>query len=657
MMRVPICLLLGLLGSGSLPAREIRTQDILESLSRTANWKQSSISPDGSRIAWTEALPNPDGSESKDSAIYAAPVSAPGRAKRITAGGGGGPFSEHDIAWSPDGSQLAFLSDYAEAGQPEIYVCTVTQKNGFSAPKRLTLLKGDIRSLRYSPDGSHLAFLVIENAKAVGPTDAYTPELGVIESQIHEQRIAVISSKGGSVTLLSPDNMFVYEFDWSPDSRQVTYTAAAGEGDNNWWIAKLYRQELSSRVQQLVCTPPAQIAEPHWSPDGRSIAFIGGLMSDQGMTGGDIYLVPAQGGSAADITPARKSSPNWIRWLPGAKEKLLFGETVDGGFAMSEIDLAKHQTETLWEGDERIVFGEVAQDGRTSAIIRSSWAHPPEVWAGPIGAWEQITHKNDHQRAYWGKSEKIHWMNGGHRLDGWLLYPMQFDAQKRYPMVVSIHGGPASQKSPSWPEAGFDLSLLASQGMFVFFPNPRGSYGLGESFAQANVKDFGYGDLSDVMAGVDQALKEAPIDPSRMGVGGWSYGGFMTMWTVTQTHRFKAAVAGAGIANWQSYYGQNLIDQWMIPYFGASVYDDPAVYAKSSPINYVKNVRTPTLLVVGERDAECPMPQSRELWHALKTLGVKTQLVVYANEGHHFHDPAHVADVMDRTVKWYQDNL
>jgi dipeptidyl aminopeptidase/acylaminoacyl peptidase len=242
-------------------------------------------------------------------------------------------------------------------------------------------------------------------------------------------------------------------------------------------------------------------------------------------------------------------------------------------------------------------------------------------------------------------------------VEGWLLYPAGFNPHQKYPMIVSVHGGPASQKSPSWPSPGFDLSVLAGQGFFVFFPNPRGSYGQGEAFTKANVKDFGHGDLSDIMTGVDEVLKEAPIDPDRLGIAGWSYGGYMTMWSVTQTKRFKAAVAGAGIANWQSYYGQNLIDQWMIPYFGASVYDDPAVYAKSSPITYIKDVRTPTLVVVGERDAECPMPQSREFWHALRTLGVKTELVVYQNEGHHFENPQHVEDVMQRTIAWFKSNL
>jgi dipeptidyl aminopeptidase/acylaminoacyl peptidase len=171
------------------------------------------------------------------------------------------------------------------------------------------------------------------------------------------------------------------------------------------------------------------------------------------------------------------------------------------------------------------------------------------------------------------------------------------------------------------------------------------------------VKDFGYGDLRDVMAGVDEVVKKTPIDESRMGVTGWSYGGYMTMWTVTQTQRFKAAVAGAGIADWLSYYGENSIDEWMIPYFGASVYDDPAVYAKSSPITFIKQVKTPTLVVVGERDGECPAPQSFEFWHALKTIGVPTELVVYAGEGHSFREAKNRLDVLRRTLAWFEEYL
>ena len=191
----------------------------------------------------------------------------------------------------------------------------------------------------------------------------------------------------------------------------------------------------------------------------------------------------------------------------------------------------------------------------------------------------------------------------------------------------------------------------------MFYPNPRGSFGQGESFTQGNVRDFGYGDFRDIMAGVDEVVRTLPVDSKRIGITGWSYGGYMTMWAVTQTNRFRAAVAGAGLANWQSYYGENDIDEWMIPYFGASVYDDPAIYARSAPMTFIKNAKTPTLLLVGERDGECPAPQSREFWHALKTLGVETELVIYPGEGHVFNQPDHERDVMMRLILWFDHYL
>ncbi|HEX4231949.1 MAG TPA: S9 family peptidase [Bryobacteraceae bacterium] len=626
----------------------------LEALYKVHGFRGTAISPNGRELAWVETLKKANGTDSRDSAIYVAPVNDPSSRLRITATGGGQEkATESGVSWSPDSSRIVFVSDAEQPGQPEIYV---VEAHG-GTPRKLTSLKGYLAAPRFSPDGKEVAFLFTENAPRVaGPLAPSTPEIGVIDQKIYEQRIAVLNIETGGLRVVTPSDLYVYEYDWSPDGQQFAYTAAPGVGDNNWWVAQLYRISANKHsAPELVVKPPAQIAVPRWSPDGQSIAFIGGIMSDEGSTGGDIYLAPADGGSISDLTPGRKSNAAWLDWLSSGK--LLFGEDADGGVDIAVLNPRSREAEVLWKGNEQIRFGGVALDGTTSAIIRTSWDHAPEVWAGPIGDWHAVTTVNAGAQRDWGKAEKIKWTNGGYDVDGWLLFPANFDPQKRYPLVVSVHGGPAAQKAPSWPSANFDLSILATQGYFVFFPNPRGSYGEGEAFTHANVKDFGYGDLADILTGVDQVLKLAPIDPDRIGVGGWSYGGYMTMWAVTQTHRFKAAVAGAGIANWQSYYGQNLIDQWMIPYFGASVYDDPAVYAKSSPITYIKNVKTPTLIVVGDRDAECPMPQSREFWHALQTLGVKTQFVVYPNEGHHFNDPAHVQDVLERTINWFQTNL
>jgi dipeptidyl aminopeptidase/acylaminoacyl peptidase len=287
--------------------------------------------------------------------------------------------------------------------------------------------------------------------------------------------------------------------------------------------------------------------------------------------------------------------------------------------------------------------------------VQSSYAMASEVRAGALDhtAPAAVTSFNAALKPAWGKAESVEWNNEGFHVQGWLLYPANYDPKKTYPMVVVVHGGPSSAVIPRWPGVGYGAAPLSALGYFVFEPNPRGSFGQGEKYVQANRKDFGYGDLRDILAGVDTVLSKYPVDPQRVGITGWSYGGFMTMFAVTQTEKFKAAVSGAGLANWQSYYGENSIDQWMIPYFGASVYDDPAAYAKSSAINFIKNAHTPTLVVVGDRDGECPAPQSFEFWHALRDEHVPTQLVVYPNEGHSFVNPEHRLDVLERAVEWF----
>jgi dipeptidyl aminopeptidase/acylaminoacyl peptidase len=348
-------------------------------------------------------------------------------------------------------------------------------------------------------------------------------------------------------------------------------------------------------------------------------------------------------------------------------DRILATEVIGGGSAISELTLANNSMRTIWKGPEAMhAFGyfpnfALAQDGNLSAVVRSTYETPHEIWAGEIGKWRKLTSNNSALSPTWGKSESLEWTNDRFNIQGWLLPPARVEAGKKYPMVTLIHGGPSSTTEPEWP-ASFGMSraivaALSARGYYVLLPNPRGSYGQGEDFTRANVKDFGGGDLRDVLAGVDAAIKKYPIDPARLGVMGWSYGGFMTMWTVTQTNRFRAAVAGAGIANWQSYYGQNLIDQWMIPFFGASVYDDPAAYEKSSPIRFIKKVKTPTLVIVGERDAECPPAQSYEFWHALRTLGVPTQLTIYPGEGHMLVKPENQTARLDQTLEWFDKYL
>ncbi len=656
---------LGQSAASSSKTVDPRIANVISELERTRDIHQAALSPDGQLIAWV--IDGDAGTE-----IQVASATDPARSHRITAGTGASCLEEN-VAWSPDSKQLAFTSDCnSGAGamdQADVYLAVPGTAG--PSPRRLTHLHGGVTSLAFSPDGLHIACLFIEGAtRPAGALAPMKPPAGVIGVEgLEIQRVATIETASGEFRQVTPATLHVYEYDWAPDSGQLAYVAAPPPGENNWWVAQLYTQRLTGGEARAVLDPEhapgplhgLQIAVPRWSPDGQQIAFIGGLMSDQGATGGDIYLISAAGGAAKDLTPDADQSAAWIHWLK--PNQLLVSWIKSGQVEVGELDsvsgkiAARSTTIPASVGDGRLECSlSVAKD--SVAYIKSSFSEAPEVYLGQLGApAHPITHYNDARKALWGKSESIHWTSDAFPVQGWLLYPAHYDPARKYPLIVSVHGGPSSAVLPRWPDLGYNPIAFSALDYFVLMPNPRGSYGEGEAFTQANRKDFGYGDLRDILAGVDAVSAKLGIDQQRIGLTGWSYGGFMTMFAVTQTQRFHAAVAGAGISDWKSYYGENSIDQWMTPFFGASVYDDPAVYAKSSAIDFIHKVKTPTLVVVGDRDGECPAPQSFEFWHALRAEHVPTQLVVYPDEGHHFNSPQHRRDVLARALSWFEQYM
>ncbi|KAA6458190.1 S9 family peptidase [Acidobacteria bacterium AB60] len=648
--------------------------EVLRGLHRGRGVGQVAVSPDGARLSWIEG--GRGGGE-----IRVAPLNDLKSSEKVTAGKAGQSCRESDPTWAPDSKEIAFLSDCGGNGQFNVYV---SGADG-SGVRQVSDLKGYVHEPAFSPDGRKIAFLYVEGAtRPAGALAAMKPPSGVIgEDGVEVQRVAEVeaSASAAAAVMVSPATLHAYEFDWAPDSKELAYIAAEPPGENNWWVAKLYRQEAGGEAKTILAPAEVkgplhelQIAVPRWSPDGKAIAFIGGLMSDQGSTGGDVWIVSAQGGEPRDLTQGRPTSPAWVEW--GDDEHLFVSELAGGNNQLIRLHLEGERT-----GEGKVSFGSpifsipgMVGDGRWSHSLSSTadrsvfvfsastFAKAPEIYAAKPGTVMtsglegvmQLSHFNDGVEPGWGKAVSLNWKSDSFHVQGWLLLPANYDPGKKYPLVVEVHGGPASAVQASWGgRGGVSAPGLSALGYFVLQPNPRGSYGQGEAFTQANRKDFGYGDLRDILKGVDTVEAQYPIDPNRVGITGWSYGGFMTMFAVTQTKRFKAAVAGAGLSNWQSYYGENSIDQWMIPYFGASVYDDPAVYAKSSAINFIKQAHTPTLVVVGDRDGECPAPQSYEFWHALRDEHVPTQLVIYPNEGHGFVNPEHRRDVMDRAVEWF----
>jgi dipeptidyl aminopeptidase/acylaminoacyl peptidase len=547
------------------------------------------------------------------------------------------------LAFAPDG-RLAFIERGKKAAQLMIA--------GTGAPVRIATIDGIAQEPRFSPDGRRIALLeTIGARKEAGATQAGIRQVGEIGEQNDEQRISVVPASGGTLTPVSPADRYVYEYDWTPDGSGFVATSALGNGDNNWWIAELDRIDAATGAVHRIAAPKMQMNQPRVSPDGRTLAFIGGIMSDFGPIGGDVYTVPIAGGEPVDRTPGYRGSFTSLLWgRAGLTASALIGDR----YAIVPFNASLAPAQPLWGALVSIDASDArfarSADGRTLAFVRQDFEHAPAIFAGQGAALRQVTHDNDS----WASvvtARSLTWQSGPYTVQGWLLAPRTPPAGKA-PMVTSVHGGPAAANSPGFIWQGSAADLIR-EGYYLFLPNPRGSYGQGEAFTRANIRDFGGGDLKDILAGIDAAERAAPIDDSRLGLMGYSYGGFMAMWANTQTNRFKAIVSGGGLSDWMSYYGTNGIDQWMIPYFGKSLYEDPDIYWKVSAIPFIRNAHTPEFVYAGELDVEVPPTQSVEYWHALKAMNVPTSLVIYPGEGHAILQPEHALDARRRTVAWF----
>ena len=600
------------------------------------------LSADGERVAAIESEAEPDAAEPPHGAIVIRSV-ADGREvatldpcrKCVYSG----------LAYAPDGRRLAFVARERGAARAKLMLATGTSVS------TLATVEGLVQQPRWSPDGRTVAMLATIGArKEAGAVQAGARQVGEIGSSEDAQRIAVVPAAGGAMRLVSPAGRYVYEYGWTPDGKGFVATSATGNGDANWWVATLDAIDLASGQVRTIARPAMQMNEPTVSPDGRRVAFIGGLMSDFGSVGGDVWTVPFAGGEPKDATRGYQGTFTSIDWSnAGLRATALLADRA----AIVAIDPDEGPRPPSWTAQATPAAGDgkAAFAGGRVAMVAQDWSHGPAIFAGPVARPVQLTHDNDGY-APLASARSLTWKNGTVDAQGWLLAPRGQRPAGKAPMITIVHGGPSAASTPSFVWQGSNAALLRA-GYWLFYPNPRGSYGQGEAFTAANRRDFGGGDLEDILAGVDAAVRAAPIDAKRLGMMGGSYGGFMTMWANTQTNRFKGIVTIAGISNWISYYGTNGINTWMIPFFGKSAYQDHDVYWKMSALKDIAKARTPTLILVGERDIEVPPTQSMEYWNALKAVNVPASLVIYQDEGHGIRSPANARDASGRTVAWF----
>lgn len=612
---------------------------------------EAQISPDGSYVAFVRGKSHkPDKDKPAQKAIYMAEV-ATGRVRQFT----GSHADTCDLPrWSPDGARLAFVSNRVHPDETGLYLI---DRDGGEA-QALTQLHGSVDAPAWSPDGSRIAFLY--NGRPDGEKRP-DPDPLVVDADPAFNRVWLVNIETHSLRPVTPETCHVFEYAWSPDgTRLVILISSHPNPAEGWYSAQLHVMELATGEMHQLCQTAHQVGRLTWSPDSTAIAFVSGVMSDEGNVSGEVYIVPATGGEPRCITPDIDLSITWIEWRqPG----ILYGGRQIDSAVLGWIDPATGEQRPISKGTYAI-NGHGAQRihvarKHTFAAVRDSFNEPPNVYIGSLesGTWKPLTRFSVNQTAFPPLPvENKHWCHAdGTPVHGFLIYPPGYTPGKRYPLFVHVHGGPSWGYVPRyvlpWER------LMAAPGCLVLMPNPRGSWGRGHAYQAANVGDLGGGDWQDINAGVDALIEEGLADPDRLAIGGWSYGGYLVAWAVTQTTRFRCAIAGASITSYESNYGVVSNREWQTTMFGSNVYDDYELHRSRSPIAFASRVKTPTLLIHGEKDTLAPVEQAIEFYTALKHFGVPAQLVIYPREPHGFQERPHQIDLYQRMTAWVNQYL
>ncbi len=612
----------------------------------------AALSPDGKQVVYVVGYADLKENERR-SELWAVNVDT-AKPRRFTTG-------KNDTApqWSPDGQTIAFISTRGtgEAAKAQVYLIPAF---GGEAEK-LTDSKTGVSGFAWSPDGKRIAYVAqtplteAEEKKQKDKDDAQ-----VIDANFRFSRLWVIGvGSGERAKEVVKGEFVVSDPQFSPDGKRLSYTVNPTPKADDGSVSDIYVTDTDGNGSpRKLYENGGPDTNARWSPDGKWIAF-NSRDAEKGNLGMlNLMVIPADGGTPRLVAPTLDRSALPVVWSRDGAT-LYFSSMHRTTSQLFKVPVTGGEVQMLTK-IEAVLSGLTFSVNRDRiAFTRSDMQTPADVYVSTVASFSPLKlsdHNPQVKSLALGRGEVIRWKSkDGMEIEGLLIYPTNYEAGKRYPTLACIHGGPSGVWTQAFPGASNNYAhIWAGRGWVTFFPNVRGSSAYGEKFLLANVRDWGGGDYQDIQTGLDELVKRGLADPDKLGQTGWSYGGYMTAWTLTQTNRFKAVMVGAGLTNMFSMYSTNDLQRTLEGYFGALPWDDMDMYwAKTSAMAHIKKAKTPTLILHGGNDQRVPIGQAQELYMGLKKNNVPVQLVFFPREGHGLLEPRHQLDRMKRETAWF----
>jgi len=567
--------------------------------------------------------------------------------------------SEHkiyNIGWGPKGKNITFLANISSKDK-STQVYSISIKGG-----ELTLISTHSNSLVdycFSDDGNWLAYIARDAKTDQEQKDiADGKDWKIQGANLKHRRLYVMNTKTKEEKLLTKEDMSVWSFCWHPDNQTLAFQATATPNvDDSYMFKKLYTTSVSSGKPKIICATTGKLGSFSYSIDGSNLAYLSAVSLNDPLPQ-SLFVVSTSTGTSKNLTSDYKGSVNEFCWQDNNSILFILAEGCYTNLYKMTLDNNKG---TSLISQSQIIRGINFHAGSGNySLIGNTPDYPSELHIGNIETnnLHRVTKSNPQlEDVDLAKQEIFEWKSvDGLTIQGILTYPLNYEEGNKYPLALQIHGGPEGVSLNGWnTRALYPVQVLAAHGYMVLEPNYRGSGGRGVAFSKGDHDDLGGLEFEDVLSGIDALIELGLVDQNRVGTAGWSYGGYFSALAATKySHRFKAAIVGAGISNWISFTGTTDIPYEMsLVHWNSWWFDKQDLHWDRSPLKYIEKAKTPTLIVHGQNDGRVPPSQGLELYTALKINEIPSQFVLYPREQHGLRERSHTLDFIYRTLDWF----